>query len=267
MKKPSTSSPSLPLAGQVAIVTGSEQGIGRGLAIALAQAGARVVVNYVWSRDRAAETAALIEEAGSEAIIVRADVSKAADCRKLIQAALKKWDRLDAVVNNAGRHIYQLLADVTEKDWDTQLETNLKGAFLLSQQAVLSWRKAKSGGRIVNITSCGSQQPFPGSAAYTASKGGLLMLTRQLALELAPEGILVNAIAPGVIRTPLSEPLLAKPNARRGWEACIPARRIGNPSDLAGAVVFLCSDASAYITGQQLHVDGGWNLNLAWSSI
>jgi len=267
MKKQTPPNSSTLLAGKVVLVTGSEQGIGRGLAVGLAQAGARVVVNYIWSGDRAAETAAQIKQTGSEAIIVCADVSKVADCHKLVQAGLKKWGRLDAVVNNAGRHIYKLLAEVTEDDWDTQFDANVKGAFLLSQQVVASWRKSKVRGCIVNITSCGSEQPFPGSAAYNASKGALLMLTRQLALELGPEGIRVNAIAPGVIRTPLSESFLSKEKGRQAWETCIPSRRIGNPGDLAGAAVFLCSNAADYVTGQQLCVDGGWNLNLAWASI
>jgi NAD(P)-dependent dehydrogenase (short-subunit alcohol dehydrogenase family) len=261
-KKPLKSFPLLE--GKVAIVTGAERGIGRGLAVGLARAKASLIVNYLKSKKDADETLRLVREAGARAVAIQGDMARAATASKLVAGAYRHFGRLDAVVNNAGVHRYQYLADVSEEDWDAQLSVNLKGPFLLCQKAIAEWRRKKIPGRIVNITSCGSERPFLGSAAYNASKFGLLGLTRQLALELAPEGIRVNAVAPGVVHTSINDALLSKPKFLKAWENAIPARRVALPQDLVGAVVFLCSEASEYVTGQQLVVDGGWGNNIAW---
>lgn len=253
------------LAGKVIVITGAERGIGRALAVGFAQAGARLVINYLRSKADADETVRLVREARSEAVAVKGDIAAAATCRKLVSAAYRRFGRLDGIVNNAGVHLFKYLADVTEADWDTQLSVNLRGPFFLIQKAVSEWRRRKTSGTVVNITSCGAQSPFPASAAYNASKSGLLGLTRQLALELAPEGIRVNAVAPGVVHTAMNDALLRQPAFREAWQKAIPAGRVARPDDLIGAVLFLCSDASEYITGQQLAVDGGWGMNLSWA--
>lgn len=252
------------LAGKVVVVTGAERGIGRGLAVGLARAGARLIVNWLQSKADMRTTLRLVREAGSEAVSVQGDIARVATAKKLVRTAYKKFGRLDAIVNNAGIHRYEYMASVSEANWDAQLAVNLKGPFFLAQMAVVQWRRRKTPGRIVNITSCGSQVPFLGSAAYNSSKFGLLGLTKQLALELAPEGIRVNAVAPGVVHTHLNDALLRQPRFQKAWKKVIPAGRIAVPSDLVGAVLFLCSDASEYVTGQQLAVDGGWGINLAW---
>jgi NAD(P)-dependent dehydrogenase (short-subunit alcohol dehydrogenase family) len=234
------------------------------LAVGLARVGASLLINYLSSKKDAEETLRLIREVGAKAVALKGDVARPSTADRLVAGAYRHFGRLDALVNNAGIHRYQYLADVKEKDWDAQLAINLKGPFLLSQKAVAQWRSRKTHGRIVNITSCGAQWPFLGSAAYNSSKSGLLGLTRQLALELAPEGICVNAVAPGVVHTSINDSLLRDPRFLKAWQGAIPARRIGTPEDLVGAVTFLCSDTSAYITGQQLAVDGGWGINMAW---
>jgi NAD(P)-dependent dehydrogenase (short-subunit alcohol dehydrogenase family) len=259
------SAPAHGLMGKVVVITGAERGIGRGLAVGFAQAGAHLVINYHHSKSDADETVRLVRKACSDAVAVKGDIAAVATSERLVMTAYKSFGRLDAVVNNAGIHLFKYLADVTEADWDSQLSVNLRGPFFLIQKAVSQWRHRKTTGAIVNITSCGSVSPFPASAAYNSSKSGLLGLTRQLALELAPQGIRVNAVAPGVVHTSINDALLRQPVYREAWQNAIPARRIATPVDLVGAVVFLCSDASEYVTGQQLAVDGGWGMNLSWA--
>jgi NAD(P)-dependent dehydrogenase (short-subunit alcohol dehydrogenase family) len=259
------SGPSNDLKGKVVVITGAERGIGRGLAVGFAKAGARLVINYLHSKSDADETVKLVRKACSDAIVVKGDIGAVATSEKLVKTAYENFGSLDAVVNNAGIHLFKYLADVTEEDWDNQLSTNLRGPFFLIQRVVSEWRRRKTPGTIVNITSCGSVSPFPASAAYNSSKSGLLGLTRQLALELAPEGIRINAVAPGVVHTTMNDALLRQPPFREAWQNAIPVRRIATPADLVGTVVFLCSDASEYVTGQQLAVDGGWGMTLSWA--
>jgi len=253
------------LRGQAALVTGAERGIGRALAVGLAGAGASVLVNYFSSKADADETVRIISAAGGTAVAMRGDVGRLRDARRLEAAAERHFGRLDILINNAGIHRFDLLEDVREKDWDRMLATNLKGPFLLSQAAVASMTRRKIRGRIVNITSCGATIPFPGSAGYNASKGGLLMLTRQLALELAPHGIRVNAISPGVVHTAMNDFLLKQPEHHRAWRESVPMKRVAVPTDLVNLSVFLCSPTSDYITGQNIAVDGGWSMTVGWA--
>ena len=253
------------LEGQTALVTGAERGIGRALAVGLARAGASVLVNYFSSRAEADETVRVIVAAGGKAVAMRGDVGRIRDARRLVTAAEKRFGKLDILINNAGIHIFDRLKDVREKDWDRMLATNLKGPFLLSQAAVASMLRRRIRGRIVNITSCGATIPFPGSAGYNASKGGLLMLTRQLALELAPQGIRVNAVCPGVVHTAMNDFLLKQPDQHHAWSDAVPMKRVSVPTDLVELAVFLCSARSEYITGQNIAVDGGWSMTVGWA--
>lgn len=255
---------SLSMKDKVVAITGAERGIGRDVAIVFARAGARLVLNYLRVKSDINETVRLVHGAGAECVIVRGDISQRKTSKEIVISAYKAFGRLNAVVNNAGIHLYKRLEDISEMDWETQLAINLKGPFLLSQEAVKAWRHHKMRGRIVNITSCGSRMPFPCSAAYNASKYGLLGLTQQLALDLAPENIRVNAVAPGVVHTSINDQLLRQPAWLRAWESVVPAGMIGEAEDVAHAVLFLCSDASEYITGQQLAVDGAWSINPVW---
>lgn len=253
------------LVGEVALVTGAERGIGRALAVGLGHAGASVIVNYFSSKSDAVETVRLVNEAGSKAIAVKGDVGKPADVQRLIARAVKHFGKLDVVINNAGIHIYKPLKEFTSEEWDRTLATNLKGPFLTSKAAAELWRRKKIKGRIVNITSAGAQIPFPNSAAYNSSKGGLLMLTRQLALELGPDGIRVNAIAPGVVHTNMNDFLMRQPKQYKAWSEAIPMKRVAKPNDLIEAAVFLSSKESDYITGQQIAVDGGWSMTVQFA--
>lgn len=242
------------LEGKVAVVTGASRGIGQGIATALAEAGARVVLV---GRDPTTLTAAVGPLSGKDprATAIVADISDVAAIGPLFQQAMERFGRLDILINNAGVEQICPSLDVGEALWDRILGTNLKGAFFCSQQAAALM---KNGGSIVNVCSLTSEVGVPGAAPYGASKSGLAGLTRALATEWAPRGIRVNGIGPGYFRTALTETFYEDPH----WQATmldkIPLRRFGQLTDLAGATVFLCSDAASYITGQVLYVDGGY---------
>ncbi len=244
------------LDGQAALVTGSSKGIGRALAVGLAANGAAVAVNYKTDAEGAAETVRLITEAGGKAIVVEADVSVPAEARALVDEAAERLGRLDVLVNNAGRSRFSPFEEATEEDWEDVVGTNLRGAFFASQAAVKHMRKLGKGS-IVNVSSCASVLMVVYHAAYTMSKGGLDALTKQLAFELAPT-IRVNAIAPGATGVPRSRDY--DPNFDKNWGGVIPMGRVIEPEDLVEPVVFLASDRSAVLTGDVLHVDGGWSL-------
>lgn len=244
------------LAGQAALVTGSSKGIGRALAVGLAQNGAAVAVNYKTDAEGAAETVQLITDAGGESIAIEADVSVPDEARGLVDEAAERLGRLDVLVNNAGRSRFSPFEEASEEDWEDVVGTNLRGAFFASQAAVKHMR-ALGKGSIVNVSSCASVLMVVYHAAYTMSKGGLDALTRQLAFELAPT-IRVNAIAPGATGVPRSRDY--DPNFDENWGGVIPMGRVIEPEDLVEPVVFLASDRSAVLTGDVLHVDGGWSL-------
>jgi glucose 1-dehydrogenase len=245
------------LAGKVAIVTGAGSGIGQEIAKRLGSEGAQVVIDYVGSEGGADETRQSVEAAGSQAVVVRADVTRMADIQKLVDAAWTQFGSADILVNNAGMEKRSDFWDTPEADFDKVMAVNLKGPFFLTQAFVRRLRDAKKPGRVINISSVHEDMAFPGFATYCCSKGGLRMLMRDLTVELGPLGITVNNIAPGAIATPINTALL---NDRAKLDSLlknIPLGRLGKPEDVAGIVAFLASDDASYVSGATFLVDGG----------
>ncbi|HEV8713684.1 MAG TPA: glucose 1-dehydrogenase [Candidatus Binatia bacterium] len=245
------------LEGKIALVTGSSQGIGRAIAVRFAQEGADVVINYHRAPGGAQEVLREVEAAGRRGLIVQADLSVTAEARKLVTTTVEHFGRLDILVNNAGIETPAPFWEVTEADYDRVLNVNLKGAFFATQTMVQHLMKTKRPGKIINISSVHEELPFPNFAAYCASKGGLKMLTRNLAVELGPLGITINSIAPGAIETPINTKLLNDPQKLGALLAQIPLARLGMPQDVAGLAVFLASSDADYVTGSTYFVDGG----------
>ena len=245
------------LTGKVAIVTGSGSGIGKSIAVRFASEGATVVVDYRNHIDQANDTKSKAEAAGGKAILVQADVSKIADTQNLVDQAYQQLGRCDILLNNAGIEKRADFWEVTEQDYDAVLNVNLKGAFFLTQAFVRRLRDARLPGRIINISSVHEDMVFPHFSTYCASKGGIRMLMRDLAVELGPLGITVNDIAPGAIATPINTSLLEDKPKLDALLANIPLGRLGTPEDVAGLAAFLASDEAAYITGSTYVIDGG----------
>ena len=243
----------MPLTDQVALVTGSGRGIGRAIALALAEQGAHLVINDVDAASAEA-TAGDIEALGRQALVSGANVVDEAQVEAMIEAVMERFGRLDVLVNNAGLTRDGLLIRMKEDQWDLVLEVNLKGAFLCTKSAARPMMKARYG-RIVNIASVAGITGNPGQANYSASKGGLISLTKTTALELASRGVTCNAVAPGFIETAMTQQLAEE--VREGWMKRIPLGRAGTAEDVAAAVYFLAGPASTYVTGQVLVVDGG----------
>jgi len=244
------------LKNKVAIVTGSRRGIGKEIALALAKAGANVVVSDI-NLDDCNKVVEEIKAIGKKGLAVKADVSNPEDVSQMINLTTEKFGKVDILVNNAGIYMQKSLTDLTEQDFDRVLDINLKGVFLCSKAAVPEMIK-QGKGKIINITSIAGQVGFANSSAYCASKGAIINMTRELALELAQYKINVNAIGPGVIETDMTKELLKDKATRETLLANIPLSRIGKPEDIANAALFLASDNSDYITGITLFVDGGW---------
>jgi 3-oxoacyl-[acyl-carrier protein] reductase len=244
------------LAGQVALVTGGGRGIGRGISTRLAADGAHVVVNYCEHPEAAEATAESIRAAGGTAECRQADVGRADDVQRLFDAIAAAHGRLDILVNNAGRGGTIPFSNLDEAAWDRVIDTNLKGLFLCSRAAV-GIMESRRAGCIVNILSTSSMQGFMGLSHYDASKGGGLMLTRSLAVELGAYGIRVNAVGPGTVETDINRAGPARDEFRRSEIRETPLGRLGRPEDVAGAVSYLVSDDAAWVTGQILYVDGG----------
>ena len=243
--------------GKVAIVTGGSRGIGRAIAEALAGAGAAVTVAGR-NRERAEEVAGAINSAGGKAVGVPADVSKAADVARLMQTTVERFGRLDILVNNAGiSPFWKKAENLTESEWNEVIAVNLKGTFLCAQAAGHIMIPQNSG-RIVNISSIGGRVALPNLVAYCAAKGGVEQLTRVLAVEWARHNILVNAIAPGYIETDLTDSLRKNPKLQDSVIRQTPLGRFAKVEEVAGAVIYLASDAASYVTGQTLYIDGGW---------
>jgi 3-oxoacyl-[acyl-carrier protein] reductase len=241
------------LAGRVAIVTGASRGIGRAIATLLAEEGAAVVLS---GRDpeRLAAVTRAIEEAGGDAVGIAGDVASRDDAERLVDTARERHNRIDVLVNNAGITRDVLLVRMKDADWDEVLQVDLRGAFLVTRAVSRAMVRQKSG-RIINIASAAGAMGNAGQVNYSAAKAGLIGLTKSAARELAHWGILVNAVAPGLIDTDLVAAMPAA--AREALVAQVPLRRIGTPRDVAEMVRFLAGDGAAYVTGQVFHVNGG----------
>jgi 3-oxoacyl-[acyl-carrier protein] reductase len=242
------------LAGQVAVVTGGGRGIGRGIAIELGKRGAKVIVNYNSNVETANEVVALIEQAGSEALAVQADVSQFTAAQNLIKAAVEFGGRLDILVNNAGTTRDMLLAMMSESDWDVVITTNLKSAYNCSKAALRPMMRQKYG-RMVNIASISGLAGNGGQTNYSASKAGLIGFTKALAREVGGRNITVNAVAPGFIPTDLTSSL--PQDLLEAAVQATPLGRLGTIEDVARVTAFLVSEDASFITGQVMSVDGG----------
>ncbi len=245
------------LKGQVVLITGASSGIGRATAEAMAREGARVGVNYLKNPKGAEEAVEAIRKGGGEALAIRADVTRQDEVHALVAAVRKQWGRIDILVNNAGDLIARrTLVDMTEEYWDQIMDLNLKSVFLCTQ-AVWEEMAARKSGCIINVTSiAGRNGGGLGAAAYAAAKGGLLIYTKGLAKELAPHGIRVNGIAPGVIATPYHE-RYSPPELMAKMVANIPLGRPGTAGEIADVILFLASPAARYILGETVEVNGG----------
>jgi len=249
------------LEGKTALVTGAAQGVGKGIALELGRAGCTVIVNFRSSPDLAENTVQEINCLGSESFAVQADIRSGDQVNKMFSEVQNKIPKLDILVNNAGTQTWAPLLDLTESDWNRDLETNLRGSFLCTQAAA-RWMKNAGGGSIINIGSGCNKVPFPRLVSYSVSKGGLDMLTKVAAIELGMHGIRVNCIAPGAIL--IERTKQENPEYESVWGKQAPLGRVGLPEDVGHACVFLGSDAGSYVTGQTIWVDGGAFTQANW---
>ncbi len=249
------------LSGKVALVTGSSGGIGQAIAIRLAEEGADIVIDYRSHPDGAQETKTKVEAAGRRGHVVQADLGIIADIRKLIDQGVEQFGKLDILVNNAGLEKRADFWDVTEADYDSVINVNLKGVFFATQAIVQHLKNTNRPGKIINISSVHEELPFPHFTSYCVSKGGVKMMMRNLAVELGSLGITINNVAPGAINTPINTKLLNNPEQLNAVLKNIPLGRLGKPEDVAALVSFLASPDADYITGSTFYVDGGllWN--------
>jgi NAD(P)-dependent dehydrogenase (short-subunit alcohol dehydrogenase family) len=250
-----------PLAGKTALVTGAGQGVGKGIALTLARAGCTVAINYISDPELANETVRELQSLGVESFAIKADVRSSAHVNRMFTTLRKNFTRLDLLVNNAGTQAWAPLLELKEAEWDRDIATNLKGTFLCLQAAA-RWMKETGGGSIINIGSGSNMVPFPRLVSYTASKGGIEMLTRVAATELGRFRIRVNCVAPGAIlidRTAKEDPRYAKI-----WGRQASLGRVGLPQDVGNAVVFLASDQAEFVTAQTLWIDGAAFTQPSW---
>jgi glucose 1-dehydrogenase len=245
------------LEGRVALVTGSSRGIGREIAKRLAREGADVGIHFNRSADGADEAMDDVRAASRRTNVVQGNLASAGEAARVVEETIAHFGRLDILVNNAGVEKECPFWDVSEEDYDLVVDVNLKGVFFATQAFVRHLRSSRSPGKVVNISSVHEDMAFPGYAAYCASKGGVRMLTRNLAVELGPLGITVNGVAPGAIATDINAKLLDDAGKKDALLAQIPLGRVGQPSDVASVVAFLVSSDADYVTGASYVVDGG----------
>ncbi|HEX9039137.1 MAG TPA: glucose 1-dehydrogenase [Ktedonobacterales bacterium] len=245
------------LTNKVAIVTGGDSGIGYAICVALAQAGATVTINYHRNQAAAEITLKEITEAGGKGQTVQGDVSSVADIQALVDATVGAYGRLDVMINNAGMETRTSLLETSEQQFETVIGVDLKSAFFGTQIAARHMIQQGSGGHIINISSVHEDWPMPGNTAYCCAKGGMRMLTRTAAVELAAHGILVVNVGPGAVDTPIDAATLADPTQKARLDAAIPLGRVAQPTEIANLVVWLSSDQASYTTGVTYFIDGG----------
>jgi len=243
------------LAGKVAIITGAGSGIGAGIAKLFVKEGAKVVIAD-WNFENAKKVAAGL---GANAMAVKCDVSRADEVKAMVDEAVNKFGRIDILINNAGVYIPHSIEDVSEEEWDKVMNVDLKGVMLCSKYAIPVMKK-QGRGKIVNIASIAGLVGFGGSAAYCAAKGGVVNLTREMAMDYIKDGIYVNAICPGVILTAMTDPLLKDKATEKALMQQTPVGRFGKPEDIAYAALYLAGDESDFVVGTELVVDGGWTI-------
>lgn len=248
------------LKGKVAIVTGGNSGIGANIVLELARQGSNIAIDYIVHPEATDTLEKQIAALGDQAIGVEADVSKVADLQKLIDATVKKFGKIDIMINNAGVETRTSVLDTTEAQYQKVLDINLKSAFFGTQIAAKQMIKQGKGGRIINITSVHEDWPMPGNIAYTLSKGGMRMLTRTSAIELAKHGILVAGVGPGAVETPINLITMKDPALMKKLNDAIPLGRMAKPEEIARVVAFLASDQASYVTATTIFVDGGMML-------
>ena len=255
------------LKSQVALITGASSGIGKGIAMAMADEGALIVVNYIGQADAAREVVGEIERKNTRVIAVEADVSNEDQVRRMFGKAIKEFGTVDILINNAGIQRDAAFDMMTLDDWQNVIDVNLTGAFLCSREAVIEFKrrgvqpeKSLSAGKIIFISSVHQVIPWSNHCNYAASKGGISLLMKSMAQELAPDRIRVNSIAPGAIKTSINKKSWKTPEAARSLLKLIPWGRIGDPMDIGAAAVWLASDESDYVHGTTLFVDGGMTL-------
>jgi glucose 1-dehydrogenase len=245
------------LTGKVAIVTGGNSGIGKGIVLALAEHGANIVIDYVSNPDATEALEQQVIALGDQAIGVDADVSKVEDLQRLVDAAVSAFGRVDIMVNNAGVETRTSVLETTEAQYAKVMDINLKSAFFGTQIAAKQMIAQGDGGRIINITSVHEDWPMPGNTAYCLSKGGMRMLTRTAGVELGPHGILVVGVGPGAVDTPINASTEADPEKMRVLDAAIPLGRLAAPKEIADVVAFLAGDGASYMTATTIFADGG----------
>jgi glucose 1-dehydrogenase len=245
------------LKGKVVVITGASRGIGRAMAIRFGQEQAKVVINYRSSEEEALEVMKEVKQAGGDAIIVRGDVTKEEDVKRLVRSAIDHYGTLDVMINNAGIENPVPSHELSLSDWNKVINTNLTGAFLGSREAIKYFVENNIKGNVINMSSVHEMIPWPLFVHYAASKGGIKLMTETLALEYAPKGIRVNNIGPGAIDTPINAEKFSDPELRKDVESMIPMGYIGRPEEIAAVAAWLASSESSYVTGITLFADGG----------
>lgn len=240
---------------KIALVTGASRGLGKAIALHLAEEGAQIIINYAKNSEKAKEVVAAVESTGGKALAMQADVSCWQEVEKMVDSIYEKFGRIDILVNNAGVNRDELIISMEKEDWDAVINTNLGGLFHCTK-AVAKYMMIQKSGRIINMSSVAGERGGRGQSNYAASKGGVNAFTRSVAMELAPKKITVNAIAPGVIETEMSSTVIRR--AKDFILNSVALKRLGQPEEIAKVVAFLASDDSSYITGEVIRVDGGF---------